>query len=195
MLSGLLNTKMGGPGVKPYQPPGLWAEVGLSGKPNFVQDHGDKLYRRSLYTYWKRSAPHPPMQIFDAPTREKCTIRRPRTNTPLQALVTLNDVQFVEAARNFAQRIMIEGGNSPEQRLAFAYAQAIAREPTKSELATFVGILNAATEHYKSDAEATKQLLGFGESKRDGSLEAAEHAAWTIVASSILNLDEVLTRG
>ncbi len=195
MLSGLLNTEMGGPGVKPYQPPGLWAEVGLSGKPNFVQDHGNKLYRRSIYTYWKRSAPHPPMQIFDAPTREKCTIRRPRTNTPLQALVTLNDVQFVEAARNFAQRIMLEGGESAEERLAFAYIQAIAREPTESERSALLSVFAAATDHYSANAEATKQLLEFGESKHDESLDATELAAWTIIASSILNLDETLTRG
>ncbi|MCB9873763.1 MAG: DUF1553 domain-containing protein [Planctomycetaceae bacterium] len=195
MISGLLNEQMGGPGVKPYQPPGLWAEVGLSGKPNFVQDHDEKLFRRSLYTYWKRSAPPPSMQIFDAPTREKCTIRRPRTNTPLQALVTLNDVQFVEAARHFAQRMMLEGGDSPEKRLAFAYLHAIAREPSESERATLLAVFTAAREHFDNDAEAVKQLLSFGESKRDESLDAVEHAAWTIVASSILNLDETLTRG
>lgn len=195
MLSGLLNPKMGGPGVKPYQPPGLWAEVGLGGKPNFVQDHDDKLYRRSLYTYWKRSAPPPSMQIFDAPTREKCTIRRARTNTPLQALVTLNDIQFVEASRSFAQRIMLEGGDSEAQRLAFAYLHATAREPSQTELDALLSVFAAAHDHYKNDPEGAKQLLGFGESKRDESLDAAEHAAWTIVASSILNLDETLTRG
>jgi hypothetical protein len=186
---------MGGPGVKPYQPPGLWAEVGLGGNPKFVQDHDDKLFRRSLYTYWKRSAPPPSMQIFDAPSREKCTIRRPRTNTPLQALVTLNDVQFVEASRHFAQRMMLEGGDSPEQRLAFGYLQATAREPSSSERDALLNVLTVATEHFKSDAEAAKQLLGFGESKRDESLDVAEHAAWTIVASAIFNLDETLTRG
>ena len=195
MISGLLNKQMGGPGVKPYQPPGLWVEVGLSGKPNFVQDHGDKLFRRSIYTYWKRSAPPPPMQIFDAPTREKCTIRRPRTNTPLQALVTLNDVQFVEASRNFAQRMMLEGGASPEQRVVFAFSLATAREPGDFERTELLRIFSSAFEHFKDDQEAAKQLLGFGESKRDESLDVHEHAAWTIVASSILNLDETLTRG
>jgi hypothetical protein len=186
---------MGGPGVKPYQPPGLWAEVGLGGNPKFVQDHDDKLYRRSIYTYWKRSAPPPSMQLFDAPTREKCTIRRPRTNTPLQALVTLNDVQFVEAARSFAQRMMREGGDSPDQRVAFAYLQATAREPSPLERDALLNVFNAAHEYYKNDPAAAKQLLGFGESKRNESLDVAEHAAWTIVASSILNLDETLTRG
>ncbi|MDP6717975.1 MAG: DUF1553 domain-containing protein, partial [Pirellulaceae bacterium] len=143
-ISGLLNAKMGGPGVKPYQPPGLWAEVGLGGNPKFVQDHGDNLYRRSLYTYWKRSAPPPSMQIFDAPTREKCAIWRARTNTPLQALVTLNDVQFVEAARNLAQRMMLEGGNSPELRLAFAYESATARVPSESKQQVLLSVFNAA---------------------------------------------------
>ncbi|HUG66476.1 MAG TPA: DUF1553 domain-containing protein [Pirellulaceae bacterium] len=195
MVSGLLNDQLGGPGVKPYQPPGLWAEVGLGGNPKFVQDHDDKLYRRSLYTYWKRSAPPPSMQIFDAPTREKCTIRRPRTNTPLQALVTLNDVQFVEAARHFAQRIMWEGGDTPEQRLAFAYLQAIAREPSQTERDALLSVFHAAREHFKHAPDAAQQLLAFGESKRDESLAVDEHAAWTIVASAIFNLDETLTRG
>ena len=105
-VSGLLISDMGGPGGKVYQPPGLWAEVGLGGNPKFVQDHGMKLYRRSIYTYWKRSAPPPNMQLFDAPTRERCILQRSRTNTPLQALVLLNDVQYVEAARNLAQQIL-----------------------------------------------------------------------------------------
>ena len=195
IISGLLNKKMGGPGVKPYQPAGLWTEVGLSGNPKFVQDHGEKLYRRSLYTYWKRSAPPPTMQIFDAPTREKCTIRRARTNTPLQALVTLNDVQFVEAARNLAQRMMLEGGESPGQRVAFAYRLATAREPSGSESQALLDLFNTARDIYSHEQEAAKKLLSFGESKRDESLDAAEHAAWTIIASSILNLDETLTRG
>ena len=116
------------------------------------------------------------MQIFDAPTREKCTIRRPRTNTPLQALVTLNDVQFVEAARNFAQRIMLEGGESPEQRLSFAYLQATSRESSDAERVALLSVFAAAKDHYKSNAEATTQLLSFGESKRDESLDAAELA-------------------
>jgi hypothetical protein len=195
MISGLLNKQMGGPGAKPYQPPGLWAEVGLGGNPKFVQDHGDKLYRRSLYTYWKRSAPPPTMKIFDAPTREKCTIRRARTNTPLQALVTLNDVQFVEASRNLAQRIMLEGGESLDRRIAFAYQLATAREPSDSELQSLLSLFHAAREHYAADQEAAKSLLSFGESERDPSLDIGEHAAWTIIASSILNLDETLTRG
>jgi len=193
-ISGPLNTKMGGPGVKPYQPPGLWIEVGLSGKPKFVQDHAGKLYRRRIYTYWKRSAPPPSMQLFDAPTREKCAVRRPRTNTPLQALVTLNDVQFVEAARNLAQRMIKGGGRGPEDRSAFAFLLAVARKPSESEQQVVLEVYNTGLEHYRNDEKAAKQLLGIGESKRDEALDPAEHAAWTLVAGMLLNLNETLTR-
>ncbi len=194
-VSGLLVDKVGGPGVKPYQPTGLWAEVGLGGNPKFKQDNGDKLYRRSLYTYWKRSAPPPSMQIFDAPTREKCTVQRARTNTPLQALVTLNDVQFVEAARNFAQRIIIEGGDDNVPRIKFAFRSVTARVPTDDEVAVLEEVLVAASYQYEQDAEAAKKLVSLGESPRDESIGVSDHAAWTIVASAILNLDEALTRG
>jgi hypothetical protein len=193
-LSGLLINKFGGPGVKPYQPPGLWAEVGLGGNPKFKQDHGEKLYRRTVYTYWKRSAPPPAMQIFDAPTREKCTIRRPRTNTPLQALVTLNDTQFVEAARHFGQRIMLQGGSDLDSRLQYAFRLATARQPKKSELATLAEVYAAALAQYQADLESAKTLLAIGEQKRDESLDVAEHAAWTIAAGVVLNLDETLVR-
>lgn len=193
-LSGLLVDMVGGPGVKPYQPPGLWAEVGLGGNPKFVQDHGEKLYRRSLYTYWKRSAPPPSMQIFDAPTREKCTIRRARTNTPLQALVTLNDTQFVEAARHFAERMIHDGGRTTDDRIAYGFRLATARRPSDTERTVLVDMLSDALERYKNNAESAKSLLAVGESTRDEALEIAHHAAWTIIASSILNLDETLTR-
>lgn len=193
-LSGLLVGTVGGPGVKPYQPPGLWAEVGLGGNPKFVQDHGDKLYRRSLYTYWKRSAPPPSMQIFDAPTREKCTIRRARTNTPLQALTTMNDIQFVEAARHFAERLIRDGGSSDADRIAYAFRLATARNPGDSEQEILQQVFSDSFEQYSKDTDAAKALLAVGESKRDESLDVARHAAWTIVASAILNLDETLTR-
>jgi hypothetical protein len=193
-LSGLLVDSYGGPGVKPYQPPGLWVEVGLSGKPEFKQDHGEKLYRRSLYTYWKRSAPPPSMQIFDAPTREKCTIRRARTNTPLQALVTLNDPQFVEASRHFAERMVFEGGKANDDRISYGFRLATARLPSEKELQVINDVLATALEKYTSDSEAAAKLLAIGESKRDDALSPAHHAAWTIVASTILNLDETLTR-
>ncbi|MGI9474246.1 MAG: DUF1553 domain-containing protein [Rubripirellula sp.] len=193
-LSGLLRDQMGGPGVRPYQPAGLWAEVGLGGNPKFVQDHGDSLYRRSLYTYWKRSAPPPSMQIFDAPTREKCTIRRARTNTPLQALVTLNDTQFVEAARHFAERMIREGGRTDEERLSFGFRLAVSRAPEANELSVLKNILSHSLDKYGNDSDAANALLAVGESPRDEALSTAHHAAWTIVASAILNLDETLTR-
>lgn len=193
-VSGLLVDEFGGPGVKPYQPPGLWAEVGLGGNPKFVQDHGDKLYRRSLYTYWKRSAPPPAMQIFDAPTREKCTVRRARTNTPLQALVTLNDTQFVEAARHFAERMIHEGGKSDEERLTFGFRLVSARRPKAEELKILQEVLEQGRVTYRSNPQAATELLSVGESKRDDALSVDQHAAWTVVASTLLNLDETLTR-
>ena len=193
-LSGLLHDVQGGPGVKPYQPPGLWAEVGLGGNPKFVQDHGDRLYRRSLYTYWKRSAPPPAMQIFDAPTREKCTIRRARTNTPLQALVTLNDVQFVEAARHFAERIIREGGRDDSDRLRYGFRMAVSRLPSDAEQKLLQQVLANALAKYEANPDAAKAVLAVGESKRDEALSPSHHAAWTIVASTIMNLDETLTR-
>lgn len=190
----LLRDQVGGPGVKPYQPPGLWAEVGLGGNPKFVQDHGDKLYRRSLYTYWKRSAPPPAMQIFDAPTRETCVLKRPITNTPLQALAAMNDIQMIEASRHFAERIMREGGETPESRAGFAFESATAREPNTRETSAVLGVYQDGLEKYRAAPEAAEALLSAGESKRDNTLDPADHAAWTLVASLILNLDEVLTR-
>ena len=192
-VSGLLDTTMGGPGVKPYQPQGLWVEVGLSGKPAFRQDHGNALYRRSLYTYWKRSAPPPTMQIFDAPTREKCTLQRPRTNTPLQALVVLNDPQYVEAARKFAERMMAHSLVANE-RIKFGFRSVTARIPEAGEVAALNEILASATSQYEDDSEAATKLLSVGESPRDEKFDSKELAAWTVVASTLLNLDETLTR-
>jgi len=193
-VSGLLLRKFGGPGVKPYQPEGLWKEVGLSGKPLFKQDHGKHLYRRSIYTYWKRSAPPPTMQIFDAPTREKCAIQRPRTNTPLQALVTLNDIQFVEAARGLGERMLLEVDGTERERLIFAFRLVTAREPRDSELAILLGVYRDSLGRYRADTEAAEKLLATGEAPRNPSLDAAEHAATTVLANLLLNLDEALTR-
>ena len=192
-LSGLLVEKTGGPGVKPYQPPGLWSEVGLSGNPKFVQDHDDKLFRRSIYTYWKRSAPHPAMVIFDAPNRETCVLKRPNTNTPLQALAAMNDVQMIEASRHFAERACKKGG-AADQIARFAFELATSRPPTEQELGALLDLYQRGCDIYQNDVEKAKALLSAGESKRDSSIDPAEHAAWTLVASLILNLDEVLTR-
>jgi mono/diheme cytochrome c family protein len=193
--SGLLVRTIGGPGVKPYQPPGLWNEVSLSGNVRFVQDRGEKLYRRSLYIYWKRSAPAPAMTIFDAPTREKCTLRRSRTNTPLQALVTMNDVQFVEAARALAQRVMKEGGNSTEDQIVLAYRLTAGTRPSAAVLDVLKQAHADELEVFRQEPERAAKLLAIGDSKRDENLDPAIHAAMSVVASMILNLDETLTRG
>lgn len=193
-LAGILNTEMGGPGVKPYQPPGLWAEVSLGGNPKFVQDKGDKLYRRSLYTYWKRSSPPPAMQIFDAPTRESCVMQRPRTNTPLQALAAMNDVQMIEAARHFAARMIKEGGASPADRAGYGFQLATARPPAESELSALLEVYEYGKSEFSSNQENAGKLLAVGDSKRDETIDAAEQAALTMVASLILNMDETMTR-
>lgn len=192
--SGLLSLQRGGPGVKPYQPAGLWAEVGLGGNPKFKQDHGQRLYRRSLYTYWKRSAPPPSMQIFDAPTREKCTLQRPRTNTPLQAFVTLNDPQFVEASRFLAQHVLLSKCDSDGQRIDLAYRLVTARHASTSTLAALSRLLCETRQTYASTPELAEQLLGVGESQSESSLESVELAAFTAVCNVVLNLDESITR-
>jgi hypothetical protein len=193
-VSGLLVNKVGGPGVKPYQPAGLWNEVSLSGNVRFKQDTGENLYRKSMYTYWKRSAPAPSMTIFDAPTREKCTVQRPRTNTPLQALVTMNDPQFVEAARNLAEKMIKEGGKTPKERVLFGYRLVTARAPKPIVSRILESAFNEEFDNYNKNNEAAAKLIATGESKRDESIDKAEHAAWTIVASMLLNLDEVISR-
>ena len=193
--SGLLVNKVGGPSVKPYQPPGLWNEVSLSGNVRFVQDKGENLYRRSLYTYWKRSAPQPAMIAFDAPSREKCTVQRQETNTPLQALVTLNDPQFVEAARKLGARMIKAGGDRARDRINVGYRTLLGRNATDSEAAVLEGILEAERRVFQADAEKAKSFLSVGDSPRDESLEIVEHAAWAVIANLMLNLDEVLTRG
>jgi hypothetical protein len=194
LASGLLTDTVGGPSVKPYQPPGIWNEVSLDGSLRFQQDSGDKLYRRSIYTYWKRSAPAPSMTIFDAPSREKCTVRRSSTNTPLQALVVMNDPQFVEAARFLAQRVMREA-DSPEARIERAYRLVTARAPSRETMAVLRQAFATEFAALQQSPARAEKLLAIGDTKRDGSLDAVEHAAWTIVASIILNLDETVTRG
>lgn len=193
--SGLLVSTVGGPGVKPYQPDGLWNEVSLNGGLRFVQDHDENLYRRSMYTYWKRSAPAPSMTIFDAPSRESCSLRRSRTNTPLQALVTMNDPQFVEAARVLAEAALTSGGTSLEQQIEFAFRRTTGVRPTSGVHSILAEAFHEELARFKTDAEAATKFLSIGEAKRNESLDAATHAALTVVTSMILNLDETLTRG
>jgi hypothetical protein len=196
-ISGLLSGTIGGPSGKTYQPSGLWEAVGYtaSNTARFVQDHGDALYRRSMYVFWKRTSPPPTLTLLDAPSRETCTVRRSRTNTPVAALALLNDPQFFEAARRLAQRMMLEGGSTPETRIAFAFRLATARPPRASELAVLRGQFQAQLADFRRDRDSALKVLSVGESPRDESLDAAELAAWTMVANVILNLDETLTKG
>ena len=198
VLSGLMFKKIGGPSVKPPQPGGLWKAVGFTGSntDTFRKDTGaDKVYRRSLYTFWKRTAPPPQMNILDAPSREACTIRRERTNTPMQALMLMNDPQFFEAARVFAERAIRLGGQTPEERIAYMFEMATAREPKSSEAKLLLDTMQVHAEEFKADPEAAKELITVGESKPDEKLDAVEVATWTMIANLILNLDEVLNKG
>ena len=194
-VSGLLVTHVGGPSVKPYQPPNIWNEVSLNGGLRYKRDSGEKLYRRSMYTYWKRSAPMPNMLIFDAPTREKCMIQRPITNTPLQALVTLNDPQFVEAARALSQRLIKEGGNNTASRINLGFHLVLSRPATPDETTVIERILGNQLARFRSDPKKATEFLAVGDTTRDETLDAAEHAAWMVVGQLLLNMDEALTRG
>jgi hypothetical protein len=195
-VSGLLVPKLGGRGVKPYQPENIWEPVAYSGSNTrfYIQDKGESLYRRSLYTFIKRTAPAPAMSNFDGPSREAACLRRERSNTPMQALQLMNDIQHMEAARNFAQRILQQGGSSTDSRLTFAWRTATARHPTAEEAAVVERALHQHLTRYRADEEAAKKLTTFGESPVPPSLDPAELAAWTLVANLVLNLDEVLNR-
>jgi hypothetical protein len=194
-VSGLLVEKQGGRSVKPYEPPGLWEAVSFNNSQKYVPDTGEGQYRRSLYTYWKRQSPPPNMLIFDAPTREYCVVRRPRTNTPLQALTLLNDPQFVEAARALAQRILLEGGATVESRIGYAFRLATARPPTAEETYILRQVLERQLADYRSDQAAAEKLLSVGSFKAKESCDTAELAAWSTIAGMILNLDETVTKG
>ncbi|MEM7232677.1 MAG: PSD1 and planctomycete cytochrome C domain-containing protein, partial [Planctomycetota bacterium] len=195
-VSGLLVDRTGGRSVKPYQPAGLWKPVGFGGSNTsvFRQDKGEKLYRRSMYTFWKRTSPPPSMSAFDAPDRETCQVRRARTNTPLQALVLMNDVQFVEAARRFAARVLREAG-TPEERVDYAFRAVLARRPTDSERKGLLQSFESFQRTFSAAPKLAKELLSAGESAHDETLDASELAAWTMIAHLILNLSEAVTRG
>ena len=196
-ISGLLVGTIGGKSVKPYQPAGLWKPVGFGGSntSTFRQDSGEALFRRSMYTFWKRTSPPPSMAIFDAPDRETCQVRRARTNTPLQALVLLNDVQFVEAARRFAEQVMTHGGDSIESRIAFVYRSVLAREPSAKELQIVGTLFNEHLAEFNESPEAATELLAIGESGRNEALESEELAAWTMIVHLVFNLSETVTKG
>lgn len=194
--SGILVPKLGGPSVKPYQPDGVWEAVAMIGSNtrDYKRDSGENLYRRSMYTFWKRSAPPASMEILNAPNRETCTVRRERTNTPLQALVTLNDPQMVEAARFLAQRAMKEGGDNDAGRIEFIAKRLLARSLRADEAPIVVDSLHALRAYYVEHAEDAQKLITVGESKSDASLNASELAAWTMLINELLNLDEVLNK-
>jgi hypothetical protein len=196
--SGLLSPRIGGPSVHPYQPFGLWREISHFGSTPataqaFVQDHGEWLYRRSMYTYWKRTVPPPSMVIFDAPNREVCTIQRSRTNTPLQALVQLNDPQFVEASRAFAAKTLSTPRLSPDERISFAFHEALTRSPSDAEAKIIRRLHDREADRYAADSKAAEQHLLIGESVPLVG-DRVELAAWTTAARLILNLSEAITK-
>jgi len=194
--SGLLVRKIGGRSVKPYQPPGVWEAIAMnvSDTRSYEPDQGEDLYRRSMYTFWKRMAPPASMDILNAPTREYCLVRRERTNTPLQALVTLNDEQFVEAARHLAERTLREGGQELQPRLHWLALRVLARPLAPAETAIVDRSLSGLLDYYRTHPEDAAKLLTVGQSPRDESLDAAELAAWTMLVNQLMNMDEVLNK-
>ena len=194
--SGLLTAKMFGPGVKPHQPEAIWDVVGLpSGNTrNYVQDEGEDLYRRTVYSFWKRMAPPPNMEAFNAPSREVCTVRRERSNTPLQALVTLNDPQFVEAARRLAERVLRTHGGTPQAVIEQVARHVLGRPLNERESAILLEDQQAFLQHYESYPDQAQALLAVGPWKATDTIEAPQLAAWTMVCNQVLNLDEALCK-
>jgi hypothetical protein len=194
--SGLLVPKLGGPSVRPYQPPGVWEAIAMnvSNTRSYARDRGENLYRRSLYTFWKRQAPPAAMDVFNAPNREFCVVRRERTNTPLQALAALNDEQLLETARQLAQRAMLEGGDSFQSRLEFVTLRLLSRPMRPGEQAIVQEVLDDLAAHYGQVPDDARKLLAIGESKADPSLDPGQLAAWTMVVNQLMNLDEVLNK-
>ena len=190
-VSGLLVEKRGGPPVRPYQPAGIWAEATF-GKKRYSQGKGEDLYRRSLYTFWRRIIG--PTMFFDESKRQTCEVRRSRTNTPLHALITLNDIAYVEAARAMAERVLKEGGADDAARTAYAFRLATTRPPSKAEATVLQQRVQQLRKTYTANPEATQALLKVGEHARDEKLPATEHAVYTVLCNLVLNLDEVITR-
>jgi hypothetical protein len=193
-ISGLLVEKIGGPTVKSYQPAGLWKDVTYDSDSEYRHDKGESLYRRSLYSFWKRQSPPPNMLVFDATTREICTVQRSRTNTPLQALVLMNDPTFVEASRNLAERMMTLPAADSSKRIQFAFRLATARHASADEVGILLHFYGAQKSAFSQDRDAATKLLSVGDSKHDEALDNVDLAAWTTVASMVLSLDETITR-
>jgi hypothetical protein len=194
--SGLLVPRIGGPSVRPYQPDGVWEAVAMpeSNTRIYKQDTGENLYRRSLYTFWKRAAPPAAMEILNAPNREFCTVRRERTNTPIQALLTLNDPQFVEAARRLAERTLKEGGATAESRADFIARRLLARPFREEEMPVVLSSAEALLAHYRASEADARALIAVGETPADAALDAGLLAAYTMLVNQLMNLDEVLNK-
>jgi hypothetical protein len=194
--SGLLVGKIGGPSVRPYQPDGVWEAVAMIGSNtrDYKAESGENLYRRSMYWFWKRSAPPASMEIFNAPAREQCTVRRERTNTPLQALVTLNDPQFVEAARVLAEKALKSGGDSVESKVDFITRRLISRSLKPAELDIVKASLGDLLQYYQANAEEAAKLTTVGEMPADKAVDPVQLAAWTMLTNELMNLDEVLCK-
>ncbi len=193
LLSGLLEDKIGGPSVRPYQPVGYYSNLNFP-KRKYVHDKGESQYRRGLYTHWQRTFLHPSMMAFDAPSRQECTAERASSNTPMQALTLLNDPTYVEAARMYAARIIKEGGETPEDRINWAYRQSLSRLPNPNELELITGMFEKHKMQYAQNTDSANQLISTGEAPQIQGIDATEHAAWTSVARVILNLHETITR-
>jgi hypothetical protein len=191
-VAGLLVDKIGGPSVKPYQPEGLWKEISMQDM-DYVQGHGEDLYRRSLYTFWKRTIAPPEMINFDSANREACVVRETRTNTPLQALNLMNDVTYVEAARFIGQRMMKEGGAGAEDRLRYGFRLVTGHSPSKAQQDVLLASLRFHLDYF-SDLKKVDEYLAQGESRPDATLDRRELAAYALVGSLLLNLDEAMTK-
>ncbi len=193
-ISGLLQRKVGGPSVKPYQPAGLWEDVTVERRGKYVPDVGEGLYRRSLYTFWKRTCPPPSMMSFDAPMREVCTARRARTNTPLQSLVLMNDPTYIECARLLAQHMIREGGTSNNDRIDAGFQRAISRKATPDEHHILNQMLKSAKQRFTTNPSGAQSFNTIGATAPDASIDPVELASWTIIASTLLNLDETISK-
>ncbi len=193
-VSATLSATMGGPGTKPYQPSNIWDQVGIGNTRDYQQDKGENLYRRTVYNFWKRMAPPPNLDIFNAPNREVTCVRRERTNTPMQALVTMNDPGFIEAARNLAQRAMLAAGNDPDKIIDHIAQATLCRPLRANEVPIVQASYTDLQAHYKTNASDAAALLIVGESKANPKLDATTLAAWTMVCNELMNLDEVLNK-
>jgi Protein of unknown function (DUF1553) len=191
--SGLLSSRIGGASVKPYQPAGYWSFLNFPTR-DYLADQGANQYRRGLYSYWQRTFLHPSLLAFDASTREECVVQRPRSNTPIQALVLLNDPTYVEAARALAARLVREAGSAPEARIQLAYRLALGRPPRPEERDLVLGLVEKHRHEYKSDPAAARDLLAVGETRLPGEIDLPELAAWTSASRVLLNLHETITR-